>query len=206
MALLRGKAPEQPIEGWPRSISALTTGPVAVIDIGSNSVRLVAYDRLSAAPVPMFNEKSLCGLGRDVAVTGLLPPDGLVQAYAALKRFRVLCDLMKVERLYVLATAAARRATNGPEFVAEVQRILGQNVTILAGPEEARLAACGVLAGIHKPNGIAGDLGGGSLELIDIRDGKLADGVSLELGGLALRDSSGKSLKKAAKIVSEAFM
>ncbi len=185
------------------SITTLSHGPVAVIDIGSNSVRLVAYDRLSRAPVPMFNEKSLCGLGRDVAVTGLLPEDGLVQARAALKRFRVLCDLMRVERLFVLATAAARRATNGPAFIAEVEQILGEPVSILAGQEEARLAALGVVAGMHRPNGIAGDLGGGSLELIDIRDGELEPGISLELGGLTLRDASGKNLKKAAKLVAD---
>lgn len=185
------------------SITTLSHGPVAVIDIGSNSVRLVAYDRLSRAPVPMFNEKSLCGLGRDVAVTGLLPEDGLVQARAALKRFRVLCDLMRIERLFVLATAAARRATNGPAFIAEVEDILGEPVSILAGQEEARLAALGVVAGMHRPNGIAGDLGGGSLELIDIRDGELEPGISLELGGLTLRDASGKNLKKAAKLVAD---
>lgn len=184
---------------------ALTKGPVAVIDIGSNSVRLVAYDRLSRAPVPMFNEKSLCGLGREVAVTGLLPADGLEQAYAALKRFRVLCDLMKIDKLFVLATAAARRATNGPEFIANVRAILRTDVSILTGSEEARLAACGVLAGLYRPDGLAGDLGGGSLELIDVKDGAVGEGVSLELGGLALRDSSGKSLKKAGKIVAAAF-
>ena len=183
--------------------SSISQGPVAVIDIGSNSVRLVAYDRLSRAPVPMFNEKSLCGLGREVAVTGLLPADGLVQARDALKRFRVLCDLMKIERLFVLATAAARRATNGPDFIAEVETILGEPVSILSGTEEARLAALGVTAGLHRPNGLAGDLGGGSLELIDVEDGVLGQGVSLELGGLSLRDAAGKSLKKAAKIVSD---
>ena len=185
--------------------ASLAEGPIAVIDIGSNSVRLVAYDRLSRAPVPMFNEKSLCGLGRDVAVTGLLPEDGLVQAYAALKRFRVLCDLMKIKKLFVLATAAARRATNGPAFIETVRLILRADVSILSGQEEARLAAGGVLAGLHKPDGLAGDLGGGSLELIDIQGGALGQGVSLELGGLALRDASGKSLKRATKIVMDAL-
>jgi exopolyphosphatase/guanosine-5'-triphosphate,3'-diphosphate pyrophosphatase len=185
------------------SVTSISQGPVAVIDIGSNSVRLVAYDRLSRAPVPMFNEKSLCGLGREVAVTGLLPEDGLVQARDALKRFRVLCDLMKIERLFVLATAAARRASNGPAFIAEVETILGEPVSIISGTEEARLAALGVTAGLHRPNGLAGDLGGGSLELIDVEDGVLGQGVSLELGGLSLRDAAGKSLKRAAKIVSD---
>lgn len=183
--------------------SAISQRPVAVIDIGSNSVRLVAYDRLGRAPVPMFNEKSLCGLGRDVAITGLLPADGLIQALDALKRFRVLCDLMKIERLFVLATAAARRATNGPAFIARVEAILGEPVSILTGMEEARLAALGVVAGLHRPAGLAGDLGGGSLELIDVTDGIVGQGVSLELGGLSLRDASGKNLKKAAKIVAE---
>ena len=183
--------------------STISQRPVAVIDIGSNSVRLVAYDRLGRAPVPMFNEKSLCGLGREVAVTGLLPADGLVQARDALKRFRVLCDLMQIERLFVLATAAARRATNGPAFIAEVEQILGEPVSILAGTEEARLAALGVISGLHRPNGLAGDLGGGSLELISVEDGKLGQGVSLDLGGLALRDAAGRNLKKAAKIVSD---
>ena len=180
-----------------------SSAPVAVIDIGSNSVRLVAYDQLSRAPVPMFNEKSLCGLGRAVALTGLLPEDGLKQAIAALKRFRVLCDLMKVEKLFVLATAAVRRATNGPDFIAQVREILRQDVHILSGAEEARLAASGVVSGLYEPDGLAGDLGGGSLELINIRRGRIDDGVSLELGGLALRDAAGKSLKRAGKIVAD---
>lgn len=184
---------------------SLTQGPVAVIDIGSNSVRLVAYDRLTRAPVPMFNEKSLCGLGRQVAVTGLLPQDGIDEAREALKRFRVLCDLMRVEKRFVLATAAARRAANGPAFIAEVEAILGEKVALLSGGEEARLAALGVVAGLNRPNGLVGDLGGGSLELIDVEDGALGQGASLELGGLALRDASGKSLKRAAKIVSDAL-
>lgn len=186
-------------------VQSLSRAPVAVIDIGSNSVRLVAYDRLSRSPVPMFNEKSLCGLGRDVAVTGLLPPDGLIQAIEAIKRYKVLCDLMKVERLFVLATAAARRATNGPAFLQDVEAILGEKVSMLPGIEEARLAALGVVAGLHRPSGLVGDLGGGSLELIDLHDGVLGEGVSLELGGLALRDASGRDLKKAAAIVTRAF-
>lgn len=181
------------------------SGPVAVIDIGSNSVRLVAYDRLSRAPVPTFNEKSLCGLGREVAVTGMLPADGLERAFAALRRFRVLCDVMRIERLFVLATAAARRAKNGPAFIEEVKAILRTDVAILSGAEEAHLAACGVLAGLNRPNGLAGDLGGGSLELIDVQDGRVGEGFSLELGGLALRDAAGKSLKRAARIVTDAL-
>lgn len=175
--------------------------PVAVIDIGSNSVRLVAYEGLTRAPTPVFNEKVLCGLGRGVARTGLLPEDGVRQALQALARFRTLVDLMQIKDLYILATAAARDAKNGKAFIAEAESIIGSDIELISGQREARLSAMGVMAGFHKPDGIVGDLGGGSLELIDIDGTKHGKGVSLKLGGIALQDASGGSLKKADKIV-----
>ncbi|HRK24501.1 MAG TPA: Ppx/GppA phosphatase family protein [Beijerinckiaceae bacterium] len=179
--------------------------PVGVVDIGSNSVRLVVYDALCRTPTPIFNEKSLCGLGRDVALTGRLPEDGVEQALSAMKRFRALADVIGVGTLHALATAAARDASNGPEFIAEAERILRGPIQLISGEREAQLAALGVISGIHKPDGIVADLGGGSLELIDVKDGVLGAGVSLKLGGLALRDLSGRSLKKASKIVQGAM-
>jgi exopolyphosphatase/guanosine-5'-triphosphate,3'-diphosphate pyrophosphatase len=89
--------------------------PVAIVDIGSNSVRLVAYEGLSRSPTPIFNDKLLCGLGRGVAVTGKLPEDGVEKALGALRRFRVLCDIMEIGDIHVLATAAARRKHAGTE-------------------------------------------------------------------------------------------
>src|ERR1700704_563269 len=91
--------------------------PVAVIDIGSNSVRLVVYEGLTRNPTPIFNEKTLCGLGREVQSTGLLASDAVLKALSALKRFGALCDVLEVSRLWVLATAACRDATNGPAFI-----------------------------------------------------------------------------------------
>ena len=179
--------------------------PVAVIDIGSNSVRLVAYEGMNRSPTPIFNEKVLAGLGRGVASTGLLPLDGVAQALAALRRFRKLVEMMRIETLFVLATAAARDAANGPDFLAEAERVLGAKVELLSGDREARLSAMGVLSGFHRADGVVGDLGGGSLELVDLRDGVIGDAVSLQLGGLALQDASGKSLKTARRIVREAF-
>lgn len=179
--------------------------PVGVVDIGSNSVRLVVYDALSRAPTPIFNEKSLCGLGRNVALTGRLPEDGVEQALAAMKRFRALATVMGVSRLYPLATAAARDASNGPAFIAEAERILGTKIELISGEREANLAAMGVTSGIYNPDGIVADLGGGSLELVDVRGSVISPGVSLRLGGLALRDISGRSIKKATKIVQEAM-
>ncbi len=175
--------------------------PIAVVDIGSNSVRLVAYEGLTRAPTPVFNEKVLCGLGRGVAKTGLLPEDGVRQALQALARFRTLIDLMGITDVKVLATAAARDADNGTAFIAQAERAIGTQVELISGQREARLSAMGVLSGFHKPDGIVGDLGGGSLELIDVHGDRLGKGKSVKLGGLALQDASGGSMKKAAKIV-----
>jgi exopolyphosphatase / guanosine-5'-triphosphate,3'-diphosphate pyrophosphatase len=174
---------------------------VAVIDIGSNSVRLVVYEQMTRSLVSVFNEKTLCGLGREVQSTGLLAPDAVDKALTALQRFHALCKIQRVGRVYAIATAACRDASNGPDFIAKAERICGVKIEILSGPEEARLSAYGVISGIHRPDGIVGDLGGGSLELIDVRGHRLHGGVTLPLGSLALQDLSHKSLKRAERIV-----
>ena len=174
---------------------------VAVIDIGSNSVRLVVYEQMARSLVSVFNEKTLCGLGREVQSTGLLAPDAVDKALTALQRFHALCKIQRVGRVFAIATAACRDASNGPDFIARAERICGVTIEILSGPQEARLSAYGVISGIHKPDGIVGDLGGGSLELIDVRGHRLHGGVTLPLGSLALQDLSHKSLKRAERIV-----
>jgi exopolyphosphatase/guanosine-5'-triphosphate,3'-diphosphate pyrophosphatase len=174
---------------------------VAVIDIGSNSVRLVVYQSMTRSLLPIFNEKTLCGLGREVQSTGLLAPDAVAKALISLKRFRALCRVQQVGRVYAIATAACRDAKNGPDFIAKAERICGVPIEILSGPREARLSALGVISGIHNPDGIVGDLGGGSLELIDVRGNAARSGVTLPLGGLALQDLAHKSLKRAERIV-----
>ncbi len=179
--------------------------PVAVIDIGSNSVRLIIYEGLTRSPTPLFNEKVLAGLGRQVQSTGLLPADAVDKALAALGRFRALCDTVGVANLWGLATAACRDANNGRAFIAEAERICGTKIDVLSGKREAKYAALGVISGIHHPDGIVGDLGGGSLELVDVRARRIREGVTLPLGGLALQDISSKSLKKADKFVKKAL-
>jgi exopolyphosphatase/guanosine-5'-triphosphate,3'-diphosphate pyrophosphatase len=174
---------------------------VAVIDIGSNSVRLVVYEQMARSLVSVFNEKTLCGLGREVQSTGLLAPDAVDKALTSLKRFHALCKIQRVGRVFAIATAACRDATNGPDFIAKAERICGARIEILSGPREAKLSALGVISGIHKPDGIVGDLGGGSLELIDVRGHQVRGGVTLPLGSLALQDLSHKSLKRAERIV-----
>lgn len=179
--------------------------PIAIIDIGSNSVRLVAYEGNVRAPTPIFNEKAMCGLGRNVLSTGRLAEDAMVKALAALARYKVLCDTMGISEIRVLATAAARDASNGAAFLSECERVTGRQVELIPGKREARLSALGVVSGIWKPDGIVGDMGGGSLELIDVKGHRLTGAVSLQLGGLALQDKSGGNLKKALKIVRDAL-
>jgi exopolyphosphatase / guanosine-5'-triphosphate,3'-diphosphate pyrophosphatase len=177
--------------------------PVAVVDIGSNSVRLVVYDGLRRSPTPIFNEKILCGLGKGVAITGKLNEAAIARALQALRRFKALAKQIGVKDVFALATAAAREASNGKEFISLAQKALGHNVRVLTGKEEAKYAALGVLSGTPEADGIAGDLGGGSLELIDIRDGQLHDGITLPIGPLRLIDLSGGNMGRARTIVDE---
>src|SRR5579859_3818334 len=151
--------------------------------------------------ITIFNEKALCGLGREVQTTGLLAPDAVTKALTALRRFRALCKVMQVGRVHAIATAACRDASNGPDFIAKAERICGTQIEILSGPREAKLSALGVVSGVHRPDGIVGDLGGGSLELIDVSGSRVRGGVTLPLGSLALQDLSHKSLKRAERIV-----
>jgi exopolyphosphatase/guanosine-5'-triphosphate,3'-diphosphate pyrophosphatase len=175
--------------------------PIAVIDIGSNSVRLVVYEGLTRSPTELFNEKALCGLGREVQSTGLLAADAVEYALATLKRFRALCDRMGVTKVFVIATAACRDAKNGRAFVSFAERILKTGIEVLSGAREAELTALGVISGVHRADGIVGDLGGGSLELVDIHGTRARHGLTRPLGGLALADMSAKSIKKAEKFV-----
>jgi len=178
-------------------------GPLAVIDIGSNSVRLVLYERLARSPTVVFNEKILAGLGRGIEKTGRLQDGGVAQALAALGRFRRICEQMGTRSLHVLATAAARDAANGLEFIAEVRRICGVEIEVLSGAEEARYAALGIVSGVWQPDGIAGDLGGGSLEVVDVHDGAIGTGTTFPLGGLRLQEAADGSPRKAEKIAAD---
>jgi exopolyphosphatase/guanosine-5'-triphosphate,3'-diphosphate pyrophosphatase len=136
---------------------------------------------------------------------GLLAADAVERALAALKRFRALCDTMRVARLWVLATAACREARNGKDFIATAEQICRTRIDVISGQREAELTALGVLSGFHQTDGIVGDLGGGSLELVDVRGARIKPGATLPLGGLALADRSGRSVKKAEKIVKSAL-
>ncbi|MBU2583435.1 MAG: Ppx/GppA family phosphatase [Alphaproteobacteria bacterium] len=184
----------------------ISTGPpVGVIDIGSNSVRLVIYEGAVRAPTPFFNEKELCGLGRKVASTGRLGTDSIECAVNALKRFRAVADSLDVGILKVIATAAVRDAVDGGTFIRIAEEICRVEVNILTGEEEARIAAQGVLMGVPDADGIVADLGGGSVELVDIRGGEVRNAITLPLGGLRLIDMTAGKIEKAAGLIDKAI-
>nr|WP_295892099.1 Ppx/GppA phosphatase family protein [uncultured Devosia sp.] len=177
--------------------------PVAVLDIGSNSVRLVVYERHARALTPLYNEKSACALGRGVGRTGRLADANVAQALDAIKRFALVARMMRVGKVWVLATSAVRDAANRQEFVDAVEALMDSKVQVLSGEEEAHYAALGAVAGIPGFTGIVGDLGGGSLELSSINEGNDTDGESFEIGVIRLQDDSNGSPVRAAAIVRE---
>jgi exopolyphosphatase/guanosine-5'-triphosphate,3'-diphosphate pyrophosphatase len=174
--------------------------PVAVLDIGSNSVRLVVYERHARALTPLYNEKSACALGRGLAQTGRIADANIERALTAMQRFALVARLMRVGKVHVLATSAVRDATNSAAFVSAIEQVMGAGVRVLSGEEEAHFAALGVLAGIPDFSGIVGDLGGGSLELSSLTTGHDSIGETHELGVIRLQDDSGGSPAGAAAL------
>ncbi len=177
--------------------------PIGVIDIGSNSVRLVVYEGAVRSPTPLFNEKVLCGLGRAVATTGRLGHESVARALEALARFRTVNQILGTKKVFAIATAAVRDAQDGPEFILRGQEAAGVEIQVLSGEREAQLAANGILMGFRDVDGIAGDLGGGSLELIDIGQNRRQKAATLPLGGLRLIDLAGGRMDRAATLVQQ---
>jgi exopolyphosphatase/guanosine-5'-triphosphate,3'-diphosphate pyrophosphatase len=186
----------------PGADSSLGKGRVGIIDVGSNSIRLVVYERASRAPLPVFNEKVLCGLARGLDATGRLNPEGVEMALANIDRFTTLARNMKVTSLDLLATAAVRDAADGADFMRELASRPGIKPHIVSGQDEARFSGYGVICGMPDATGVMGDLGGGSLELVAVAQGKLGNSSTLPVGPLRLM-SSGKGDPK--KIVVDAI-
>ncbi len=172
--------------GEAEASSAVKPGLSGIIDIGSNSVRLVVYQGLTRIPATVFNEKVMAGLGRGLASNGKLGKASMDVAVTALTRFAALAAAMEVESLRTVATAAVREASNGDEFIARVRRETGLEIETISGEAEARGAALGVISGIPEAEGIVGDLGGGSLELIRVAGGEAHERISLPIGSLRL--------------------
>ncbi|MBC8158211.1 MAG: hypothetical protein H8E94_02655 [Alphaproteobacteria bacterium] len=170
------------------AVAKKRSGRIGVIDIGSNTVRLVIYEAPTRLPFPLFNEKAQCGLGRSMARTGRLDERGVEAALHALGRFVLLAEATGVDHLELVATAAVREAEDGPQFVADVEKRFGVKVDVIDGAEEAQLAARGVLSGVPDADGLLGDLGGGSLDLVVLEKGDFGRTETFPLGHLRLAE------------------
>jgi exopolyphosphatase/guanosine-5'-triphosphate,3'-diphosphate pyrophosphatase len=181
--------------------SAKARSPFGIVDVGSNSVRLVVYEGQARTSATLHNEKAICGIGRNMVSTGRLHAEGCAAALEALARFRLLADGLKVELREAVATAAARDASNGAEFVARAERAWGFPIRVLAGEDEARIAAEGVIANLPEADGLAADLGGGSLDMVTVKGGKTGNAWTLPFGPLRLTDQAKGDPDKARDIV-----
>lgn len=201
---------------WPRADSRAFQGDpgadafqdpssrqTAVIDVGSNSVRLVIYRLEGRAIWTVFNEKALAGLGRDLPATGRLSPEGVETAMVALRRFRAALSGWNRADIFAVATAAVREASDGPAFLARVETETGLRLRVVSGAEEARYAALGVVAGQPDAAGVVGDLGGSSLELVHLDPAAPRDGITLPLGPFALGAPRPLDLDKVRKIIDQ---
>ena len=183
-----------------------TSGRIGVLDIGSNSIRLVIYDIFGAAFTPIYNEKVLAGLGRSLRETGRLNPHGKGQARQALMRFKRIADAQKVDHLMIGATAALREAKDASAFLAQIKADTGLTIEPISGPEEARISAMGLLAAMPKADGIAADLGGASLELIRVGGGQPGAGLSLPIGPFQMLGHDLRETEFRPKVLRAAIM
>ncbi len=173
------------------SPSARSLARVGVVDVGSNSVRLVVFDGAARSPAYFFNEKIMCALGAGLSETGMLNPEGRKRALAAIRRFQLLAAGMGLAPLTAVATAAVREAKDGPDFCAEIENETGLKIWVIDGREEARLSAQGVLLGWPEARGIMCDIGGSSMELAEVSDGLIGKRMTSPLGPLKLADVKG---------------
>lgn len=182
-----------------------TPGIAGVIDIGSNSVRLVVYRVGTRVPAMLLNEKVMAGLGGGVSKGSTLTDEAMAVALAALARFAAVARAMGVGTPRAVATAAVRQASNGPSFIARVRAETGLAIEIISGEEEARASAYGVIAGIPDADGIVGDLGGGSLELIRVSGGEPQARASVPVGSLKLVDARADGPRALGKLIAQAL-
>jgi exopolyphosphatase/guanosine-5'-triphosphate,3'-diphosphate pyrophosphatase len=176
-------------------------GLIGIIDIGSNSVRMVVYHALKRVPLPLFNEKYMCGLGKGLARTGRLNPAGVKSARLTLARFMLMAERLQLASLDILATAAVRDAEDGQKFVEELQREFGIRINVISGEREAELAAKGIIASVHDPLGISADLGGGSMELASVERRSIGLTTTCSLGSLRILDASEGKTKAMQEII-----
>ena len=197
------------IDKYAEALSKLGTlppdAPQGVLDIGSNSVRLVGYSGSARTPLPIYNERAFCRLGESVSASGKIEGAQRDLAFETFRRFRAIAEQLGIRELAAFATAAVRDADNSAEFVTEAEKLLGHKIRVLSGEEEAIYSADGVMLGIPEADGLVADLGGGSLELAEVRNNEVRHWVSLPLGVLALEEAGNGDLARIGQLVEKAL-
>jgi len=173
----------------------------AVVDLGSNSVRLVVFEGTGRVPAIIFNEKAVLRLGSGLQSTGQLNAAALDDAEAVMQRYHAIARAMGAAPFEVLATAAMRDASNGGAFTERLQgRMPGVPIRILSGEQEADFSAAGLVCGIPDATGMLADVGGGSLELVRLNQGQPGPGRTLKLGLIRLAERAKASLEQGRAI------
>lgn len=163
---------------------------IGIIDIGSNSIRLVLVEIAEKGYHKIFNDiKQSVRLGMDMGKNLELKPDRIEKAIETLKLFKRMCDITEVNEIIPVATAAVRKAKNKDLFLSRVKKEIGLDIKVLSGKEEAFYAYWGVINSIDIDKGLIMDIGGGSTELICVEGGKIAHTVSLPFGSINLSQS-----------------
>lgn len=197
------------IDKYAEALSKLGTlppdAPQGVLDIGSNSVRLVGYSGSARTPLSIYNERAFCRLGESVSANGKIEGASRDLAFETFRRFRAIAEQLGIRELAAFATAAVRDASNRDAFIAEAEKLLGHKIRILSGEEEAVYSADGVMLGIPGADGLVADLGGGSLELAEIRNNEVNHWASLPLGVLALEEAGSGNLEQVRAIIEKAL-
>ncbi len=165
----------------PNGVSTL-----AVIDLGSNTARFVVFEAGIESIRAIYEMKDAPRLGSRPGPRGELSPGAVERGLATVRRFSRLLELLEVPKALSVATSAVRDAPNGPEFVHEVERTSGVKLRVLSGTEEARYGYLGAASAWALKDDLVLDLGGGSLQLAEVRGGELRNSVSLPLGVLRL--------------------
>lgn len=174
---------------------------VAVLDIGSNSVRMVVFNTSTQPPVKIYNEKTVCALGRDLGTTGLLNATAAKEALNAIHHYKNVIDTdFPSAKILAVGTASLREAGDGAQFVDMVAADTGININVITGTKEAHYAAHGVMMFDNHADGVVADFGGGSLELAHIRNNQPHESISLPLGAyriLSMGERAGEALQLA---------
>ena len=162
---------------------------IAIIDLGSNSARLVLVNVLDGGYFVVFDElKETVRLGQDLDWDGFIKPQRIAQTIKTLTMFRKLCDANKVDKIFAYATAAVRRAKNQKSFLDEVAMTCGIKIKVLSVEEQAMLVYQGVINSMDIPKGLIMEMGGGSTNLIYYNRRNLIHFETLPFGAVTLTD------------------